>query len=254
MISDKVKKKIDKEWAASKAIVFDWKSAPDEDAAYMMSLYVKDIDKKEYDPEFLLKFVKILRHGQYTVPSYKVSPSSHSYIARGTVNGKEYRVNWDLGLEYEGTKYDIINSNSVFHALLEFGFTTLTVSSTFERISYNQFEARKAEYQRLKQILIEAAPALIEAYAAKARPVKKVHKKVVENLVRIIRDCFNRENQARIESIEGIVWMMQNGKYETEIEDFLTALRRNKDSVNALTPELWKEVKDLLIVQDVSNE
>lgn len=254
MIPDKVKKKIDKHWAASKAIIFDWKSASDEEAAYMMSLYIKDVDKKEFDPEYLLKYIKVLRHGTYTIPKYKVSPSLRNWIWSGTVNGKEYRVGWDLGLEYEGVKYDITDSHSIFHAFLEFGFSTLNISNTFERISYNQFEARKREYQEFKRYLIMDGPNLIEAYAEKARPVKKVHKKVVDNIVRIIRDCFNRENQARIESIEGIVWMMQNGKYESEIEDFLTALRRNKESLNALTPELWNEVKNILIVQDVSNE
>lgn len=254
MISEKVKKKIDKHWAASKAVIFDWKSAPDEEAAYMMSLYIKELDKKEYDPELLLKFVKVLRYGKFTEPKTRVSPSLREWIYHGTVNGKQYRVGLDIQLEYEGETYPFLTSGDLFGSLLSYNLSSFNVSNTFERIAYNQFKEREKQLKSIMDGIRIDGQSLIEAYAAKARPIKKVQKKVVENLTRVIMDNFSEGNRNRIEMIEGIIWLMKEGRWEHEIEGFLTGLRRNRDSVNAITAEMFAEIRDILTIQEVTGQ
>jgi hypothetical protein len=93
---------------------------------------------------------------------------------------------------------------------------------------------------------------MIKAYAEKARPAKKVHKKTTEKLMKVITDNFSPQNLNLVEMFIGIIVLMKDRRYESEIEGFLTGLRRNVDSVNSVTPEILEELHDLLTVKSVS--
>ena len=246
MIPQKVITKIDKQWAASKAIVFDWKKASDEEAAYMMVLYVRDRDKIELDPDLVLKCIRVIRYGKFTEPKYSISSRWQEGGTSTVVDGKTYNVNLNTSIEYEGEIFKFKKFEDFERGLGILGKDiSMNMRSCLSLIIYNSKTLNKLAFENLAARLKREANNYVVAQLGNNPPAPVVvdTSKVTNKMIAIIEKAFTEDNQKRLDMIEGIAFLMKNSFGDEQISDYLTALRRNPDTVKELTPEIFQEVR-----------
>jgi hypothetical protein len=246
MFSEKLIKKIDKQWAASKAVIFDWKKASDEEAAYMMVLHIKDRDKVQLDPDLVLKCIRVIRHGKFAEPKYSISSRWGLGSTDTVVGGKTYTVNLNTRFEYEGESYKFKDFGD-----FERGFGILgkdisfTMQNCLSAIVFEAMPLHKLAHSNLAERLKREAENFVTAqlHNSPPKPVVVDEGKVAAKMIAIIEKAFTGDNRKRLDVIEGLAFLMQTDSGDSEIQEFLTALRRNPATVKELTPEIFQKVR-----------